>query len=675
MSGAVLLLVGTLLVGLASVRLASVLARGSFVGLLLCAYCLAWLEVGLVMFALSPFAAVTRAWLLGAFAVIAVAASVATRGRGAPLAPRARDAVRTLRVLLADPLLAVLAAGVAAALTYALALTLLTPQNDFDTIYDHLWRAGLWFQGAALGYPDCACAPYINAYPPLGEIGTTLTMVLGQSDRYAGLPQAAAYGALVLGVVGIARRIGLGPAESLFGGLLAATLPVLALQASTAQNDLVVAAFVVAAAVFLLDGATSDVSRWSWSLTALATALAVGTKVSAPFAIPLLLAVAVLVPRGASWRTRLVHCGAVALGVACGSFWYWVNRAQLGAFDGGFPAETSVGHGLADMVARIDRMAILFVDAPGAAGRDVLLFPLAALAIAVVVAVRARSHPRRALSAAGIVAAIGFAPMLLSALATQLERVHVKVWTLAGRDDLAYVDIGRSITLSASNTSWYGPLGSLLLIGAVAAVVVAVRRRRVDRLALLFALAPAYWLVAYGALLAYQTAAGRFFMAPMALAAATWGTVARYRAVAWGVTAVAVVAVGLALLNDAKRPSGIRLLEPTDRQSYFTTPRWAGQGEEARAAELTRYLDEHVPGDVTVALAITPNDPGFVFFGRGLDRRLVLVGGSGGDVPAATWAFTSPSATDSLCDGAWMTLPERPQGWVVQRRIAGGTCS
>ena len=450
----------------------------------------------------------------------------------------------------------------------------------------------------------------------------------------------------------------------------------LALQASTAQNDLVVASFVVAAVVFLLEEGATGWRRWPWWLAVLATALAVATKVSAPFAIPLLLAVAVLVPRGAAPRTRLVRCAAVVLGVACGSFWYWVNRSQTGAFDGGFPAETSVGHGLADMVARIDRMAILFVDAPGASGRDLLVFPLVAFGLAVVIAVRGRARPRRALPVAGVVVAIGLAPVLLPTAATQLERVHVKVWTLAGRDDLAYVDIGRSITRSASNTTWYGPLGSLLLVAAVGVVVVAVRRRRVDRIAVLFALAPAYWLVAYAALLAYQTAAGRFFMAPMALAAATWGTVARYRAVAWGVAAVAVVAVGLALLNDAKRPSGLRLLEPSDRQSYFTIPRWAGQGEEARVAELTRYLDEHVPGDATVALAITASDPGYVFFGRGLDRRLVLVGGSDRDVPGATWAFTSPIAGASpLCDGAWRTLPERPQGWLVQRRIAGGACA
>ncbi len=69
-------------------------------------------------------------------------------------------------------------------LGYAVALGLGTPQNDFDTIFDHLWRAGLWMQNQAVGYPECACAPYVNAYPPHGEMGVLATMVLGGSDRY-----------------------------------------------------------------------------------------------------------------------------------------------------------------------------------------------------------------------------------------------------------------------------------------------------------------------------------------------------------------------------------------------------------------------------------------------------------------------------------------------------------
>ena len=146
----------------------------------------------------------------------------------------------------------VLGLAVVAVLGYAVALGLATPQNDFDTLVDHLWRAGLWMQNRGGRLPECACAPYINAYPPHGEMGVLATMVLGGADRYVALVQASAYVALGVGVVGVAR--GLGPPASrgaCSAALLVATLPVIALQASTAQNDLLVASFLLAASVLL----------------------------------------------------------------------------------------------------------------------------------------------------------------------------------------------------------------------------------------------------------------------------------------------------------------------------------------------------------------------------------------------------------------------------------------
>ena len=75
-------------------------------------------------------------------------------------------------------------------------------------------------------------------------------------------------------------------------------------------------------------------------------------------------------------------------------------------------------------------------------------------------------------------------------------------------------------------------------------------------------------------MLFYQDAAGRFLMAPMALAGATWGLVGRRRPVAWGLAGVAVTALALAVLNDSKRPFGLALLERPAPASFWTTPRW-----------------------------------------------------------------------------------------------------
>ena len=78
-----------------------------------------------------------------------------------------------------------------------------------------------------------------------------------------------------------------------------------------------------------------------------------------------------------------------------------------------------------------------------------------------------------------------------------------------------------------------------------------------------------------------------------------------------------MTALALALVNDAKRPSGLRILEPDPPSSYFATPRWKGQGDEARAAELTRYLDDRLPTDAEVALAITRATPAISSTGAG----------------------------------------------------------
>ena len=666
MTGLVLLLLGGALVGVTAVAVAAALPLESRASRLVAVSVVGWLDVVLVSLALSPFRWFGPAGLLAGLALVCGATLLVTRRRLDRVAPAARAVASGLRSTLGDPLLATLGATVTLAFGYALVLSLATPQNDFDTIYDHLWRAGLWVERHAIGYPDCSCAPYINAYPPTGEIGPGATMALGGHDRYVALPQAAAVLALAVGVVGLGRRLGLERGPALFGGLVAATLPVIALQASTAQNDLVLGSFLVAAALFLLERGRP--APW---LAAAATALAVSTKVSAAFGVPLLLLIALLARQDGC---RLRRVAAVVAGTAVGSWWYWVNLHQTGSLTGGFP-DIPVDHGVLASLSRVTRFAILFVDVPGARGRDLLLYAVVGIVVAALVVYARRDRPRRALVAGAIVLAVAALPLAWPELATTLERVHVKLWRVLGRDDLAYVDIGRDIRRSASNTSWYGPLGAILLVGGIWASLHAVRRRRLDRLAVVFAVAPVYWLVAFGLSLYYQEAAGRFFMFALALAAATWGLVLAWRPVAWGVTAIAVAAVALALLNDTKRPSGLRLLEPAPPTSYFRTPRWAGQGAEARAAELTRYIDQTLPQDAVVALSITPSDPGYLFYGRELDRRLPLIDGATRDAPEASWAFASPLAGDvSLCPGAWERVAARPQGWTVLRRLPGRSC-
>jgi glycosyl transferase family 87 len=664
-TGALVLLAGGALLAFGSLRAACLLSPRSTASFLLAVYVAAWVQLVLVLWALSVFDWVSRWWLLGALAVVCAALTFDTRGRS-DIGARVRESGSALREALGEPVAVVLGLAVLTAFGYAVALGLGTPQNDFDTLVDHLWRAGLWFQNAGAGYPDCDCAPYINAYPPHAELGVLATMALGGSDRYVALVQATAYLALVLGVIGVARALRLRRAEALVAGLLVGTLPVIALQSSTAQNDLVVASFVVAGVVFLLDR-YSGAAPW---LAGAATALAVGTKVTALIAIPLLLVVAF-----AAWPERKgPRLAAVVLGGIAGSYWYVVNWRHTGSWDGGFPY-VDVDRSVAPTVARGLRSAIQLVELPGGVGRDRWLFAVTAvLLFAGLVAFAWRSDRGRALRVGAIAAAIALLPVLTPDARRYVDQSYRDLWRALGRNDLA-LEVGRDITISASNVSWYGPLGALLLVCGLVAAVVAARRGLIPGIGAVLAFAPVYWLVALSVSLFYQDAAGRFLMAPVALAGATWGLAPRVRPVAWGLAAIGITALGLAVLNDSKRPSGIPLLQRPAPASYWTTPRWEAQGREVHVPDLIRFVDARVDPGARVGLAITPSDAGYVFFGPHLDRRLDLLPAGVRDAPGAGWVFVSPSARETrapqLCS-AWRRLPASPSGWGVYRR--SGRC-
>jgi hypothetical protein len=660
MTGVLAVAAGSVLLAAGSLRVSAQLAPRSTASFLLGAYVLAWVQLVCILWLLSLFGWVTQRALLIALAVGCAAILLDRRGWG-DVAARLREGGLALRRALEDPLCAVLGIAVLAAFGYALALGLATPQNDFDTIFDHLWRAALWRENEAVGYPVCDCAPYVNAYPPHGEMGVLATMVLGGGDRYVTLVQASAFVALAVGVIGVARGLGLSRREALLGALLVATLPVIALQASTAQNDLLVASFLVAGVAFLLDS-----GRGAASLTGAATALAVGTKVSAVFGIPVLLVVAFL----AAPTRRGSRLTGVVVGAGAGAYWYVINWIEAGSWDAGFPYE-DVEPGVGAAVSRGLRSALQFIELPGAVGRDRWLYVVAAAVLLVGLAI---AHRRRSMTAAFGSAAgaalIAALPVLTPDVRRYVDEAYLELWRAVGRDDLA-VEVGRDITRSASNVTWYGPLGALMLVAGIIVTVIAARRGSLPWLGVLLALAPVYWLVGLSALLFYQDAAGRFLMAPIALAGATWGLAARSRPVAWGLAGISITALALAVLNDSKRPSGFALLERPARASYWTTPRFEGVGREAHVPDLISFVDERVPEAVRIALAITPSDPGYVLLGRRL-RGFDLLADGARDAPRATWAFVSPGAqrvaAPNLC-AAWERLEGSPGGWAVYRRI------
>jgi hypothetical protein len=192
-------------------------------------------------------------------------------------------------------------------------------------------------------------------------------------------------------------------------------------------------------------------------------------------------------------------------------------------------------------------------------------------------------------------------PLLLWTLTTQLGRPALLALSDALGTPQAYLARGApaSSPTSASDTgSWFGPLGLLLVAGVAVTAVLLVRRRLLDRTALVAAFAPLAWTLIVALTLTYHPWQGRFFLFPVALSASLWGIVLRRSALAWSAVALTGTTALLTLTHYVEKPSGLRLLEPSAVTSVWKLDRSEVQSQHDPALEpLFRFVDERVPRD------------------------------------------------------------------------------
>ncbi|MGH3065360.1 MAG: glycosyltransferase family 39 protein, partial [Gaiellaceae bacterium] len=325
--GTLVLVAGTAAVALTGGLVAACLRMRATVSFLLAAYLLASAEIVGVSLLLSTGRRLERDVLvvvIGALLAVALACWIRL-GRPAPPLP-AHGRV-TLRALVRDPVVATL--GVLAVVTHAylLAVALTVPQGVGDALLYHLPRAALWKQQHGVAYVNHAPDERVNTFPPNAEIESMASMILSGGDRYVSLVQVLALGVICVAIFGIARRIGFDRRQAVFAALLFSTFTVVVLQTPTALNDLVVASLLSACAYFALGA-----SRNELVLAALALGLALGTKLTAVFALPALALFALAGQPRRRW-VSLALFGAA--GAVAGSYWLGVNLAETGRLDGG----------------------------------------------------------------------------------------------------------------------------------------------------------------------------------------------------------------------------------------------------------------------------------------------------------------------------------------------------
>jgi hypothetical protein len=270
----------------------------------------------------------TAPWLIACWAALALALEAylfwhVWRGNGRePLLAKATW--RHVWTRLSWPLWAALGGlGVILALTFVTALA--APPNTPDTMTYHLPRVMRWIQDASLApFPTHYLSQ--NIQPPWAEYTLLNLHLLSGGDSLDGLLQWGCFAGSMVGVSLIAARLGAGARGQILAALYAATIPMAVIQASSAQNDLVVAYWLVCMVYFLLAyrAASNPPARIrAAALAGLSLGLAALTKgVAYVDALPFLLVFAWWAIRALRWRAwrPFVALAVLALAVNFGFF-------------------------------------------------------------------------------------------------------------------------------------------------------------------------------------------------------------------------------------------------------------------------------------------------------------------------------------------------------------------
>lgn len=631
----------------------SVILAGALVG---------YVEIMAVLLALSSGAHLTVGWL--AIVTTAIALVVVLTGfPRRPPGPEWRLTLGSVRAVLTDDrAICVLAIAVAASLSYALALALFTPPAEGDAIAYHLARAAYWVQQHGVGSVSGNVDPRIDEFPPGAELAVAFTMLTSGGTRLIGFVQFLSVIAAMIAIVGLARRIGIDMKLALPGALLFPTLSVVALQAPTALNDVVVAALVGIAAYFLLGERRVDTALGALALGALGL-----TKVSAGVAIPGVFIVALVAARGER-RARALGL-AVACGTVPGLLWILFGPTTEDADHSIAGVPISFLNGDVDIVGAFARFCLLLtetLDLPGAEGRDVLVYAIAALVVLGITLIGHHSWRTGAL-----VGTLVGGTMLLLPIAELAIRSYRKVWYLLGRHDLETLDPNRNSTSAEATSSWYGPVALVLACVVLIAAIRLVRGRGHHPVVLALAASPLLWIAAFALIAEYIPTTGRYLMGSIVLSAATWGLALAWRPLTWWAVVVATVTVGLAYVHSDERPSGVRLLEGGSPMSVWTRPDAVALGPSSTTPPVFAFVEEHVPDNARIAS--WPNFWWSPFFGPSLSRTVLLAPSIvEAERLEAEWVIYPVEAAPPCVDG-WST-------WTISsafrayERASGATC-
>jgi hypothetical protein len=592
-------------------------------GFVVSVYVLAVANVIALVELLSLVQAVSRFGLVAAQAVLALVAAflvIALR----PALPPLSSLRELVQVIVRSKLLSTMACAVGGIWAYQAVLALTLPPNTWDALTYHLARVAAWFQHGGIYWIPDAPTDRLNEFQPgAEELVLALVAVARDPWPYA-LPQLLAGCALVLSVGVASRALGFSRPASVFAMLLAATVPMVVMQATTAQNDLIAAALIGCASALILHGGNR-----SLFIAGIAVAVALGVKLTAILALPVLGLLALTY----GWRgLRTFGLATVVPAMTIGAGGIWRNLYNtshlLGHGSGRVDYETDATLGSTLLTSY--RVGYRLLDL---SGLDDLVLVLTAAGIVTVggayVALRRRQLPvPHALTRAFLVALPLLTPVIFVAIAGSLEgAAKATSVNVNPSSSTSGAFVWGVHTIADEDLSYLGLLGGWLALSSVVVATLGIARRVPTRTAILALSSPAF-VVLLALHSTYNAWLGRFLLVGLVVAlpllAYAWGQPFRIP-----LAVAAILTLAGTSIDNARKPLDSRPWNGGRATALRNSV-------EPQLAESTAALDTRLKGVTCVVALLGHDDPSYLLYGPHLERRVVYATRSNavtGDAP------------------------------------------
>ena len=168
-------------------------------------------------------------------------------------------------------------------------IAIVSPPNNWDSMTYHMSRVVHWIQNRSVEHYPTSYVPQLY-HPPGAEFAIMHFQIITGGDRFANLIQWLSMVGSAIVVSLIAQQLGANQRGQVFAAVLAATLPMGILQASSTQNDYAVCFWIVCFVSCGLAGMSAGITLSNTLKTGASLGLALLTKTTAYiFALPFII--------------------------------------------------------------------------------------------------------------------------------------------------------------------------------------------------------------------------------------------------------------------------------------------------------------------------------------------------------------------------------------------------